>query len=522
MRQPGRKLCKNDVADLRRRSRSVGLGSRHRSMRQRDSMGSFVSFGAAAIAATLILAAGMSSSLRAQDAPPPAAAAATWTIPTNEDIRKLLVERMHDNGVGTVVGVIEPAGTRVVVFGRSGAADGRPLDGDTVFQIGSLSKVFVGLLLADMVQRGEVALDDPAQKYLPSGVKMPQRGRPITLLDLSTHRSGLPSMPNNFRLEADPNPIEAYTVDDLWQFLARFQLTREPGEKFEYSNLGVSLLGRLLALRAGKDYETLLKERVLDPLGLRSTAITVTPAMNARLAPGHDRYLQPLYVWEMKTLQASGSLRSTANDLLRFVGAYLDNPRTRLADAMALQLCKHFPEKGTAAALGWGVVKTGEREIYTHEGGKTGYRSAASFDPRARTGIVVLQNARTDDRPTALALHLLTGRALPPAPKAPPPKAVVRLAPEVLQRYAGNYRAKEGTVRVLHKRDHLLVSYEDGDGGLEFFATGEREFFYSAGNDDLTFEVGGNGVVTGMRIYSDGKAAGVYDLAPRIDVGQTD
>jgi len=138
----------------------------------------------------------------------------TWVIPSNEAIEKLLAERMEHNGVGTVIGVIEPAGKRVVVYGRSDAANKRPLDGDTVFQIGSNSKAFVGLLLADMVRRGEVAFDDPAQKYLPAGVKMPQRGRPITLLDLATQRSGLPSMPNNFRLEADPNPIEAYSVDD--------------------------------------------------------------------------------------------------------------------------------------------------------------------------------------------------------------------------------------------------------------------------------------------------------------------
>ena len=452
----------------------------------------------------------------AQDSTPPATAGANWVIPTNEHIRNLLAERMRHNGVGTVVGVIEPSGQRIIVFGRSGAADGRPLDGDTVFQIGSVSKVFVGLLLADMVRRGEVSLDEPAQKYLPSGAKMPIRGRPITLLDLSTHRSGLPSMPDNFRLEADPNPVEAYTVEDLWQFLAQYQLTREPGEKFEYSNLAVSLLGHLLARRAGKDYEALLKERVLEPLGMRSTAITPGAAMNARLAPGHDHYLQPVYVWEMKTLQASGSLRSYRERHAAFIGAYLGEPRTRLADSMALQLRTRFPENG-AMALGWSVQKIGEREIYTHEGGKTGYRSAASFDLRTRTGIVVLQNARTDDRPTALALHLLTGRALPPAPEAPTPKPVVRVSPEILQRYAGRYCARNGVVRVLHKRDHLLVSYSDGDEGLEFLAAGDREFFYSPGNDDITFEVDASGAVTGMRIYGDGKAAGGFDLAPRVD-----
>jgi D-alanyl-D-alanine-carboxypeptidase/D-alanyl-D-alanine-endopeptidase len=471
---------------------------------------------AAIIGTGLLLMAGLCASLRAAESTAPAVAAAVWTIPTNEQIRNLLAERMRHNGVGTVVGVIEPSGRRIVVFGRSGAANGRPLDGDTVFQVGSVSKVFVGLLLADMALRGEVALDDPAQKYLPAGVKMPQRGRPITLLDLSTHRSGLPSMPDNFRLEAEPNPIEAYAVDDLWHFLSHYQLTREPGERYEYSNLAVSLLGRLLARRAGKDYETLLKQRVLEPLGMHSSAITPSPSMNAYLAPGHDRYLQPVYVWEMKTLQASGSLRSTANDMLGFVGAYVGEPRTRLADSMALQLRTRFPENGTAA-LGWAVQKIGEREIYAHEGGKTGYRSAAAFDPRTRTGIVVLQNARTDDRPTALALHLLTGRPLAPAPEAPAPKRVVQLAPQILDRYAGRYRAKDGIVRVLHKGDHLLVSYSAGDEGLEFLAVSQREFFYSPGNDEIEFEVDEGGVVTGLRIYSDGKGAGTFDRASRVD-----
>jgi D-alanyl-D-alanine-carboxypeptidase/D-alanyl-D-alanine-endopeptidase len=464
--------------------------------------------------ASLILVAGLFSPLRAQDAPPPAGAPASWSIPSNESIRSLLAERMRHNGVGTVIGVIEPSGRRIVAFGHSGAGDDRPLDGDTVFQIGSVSKVFAGLVLADMVRRGEVALDDPAQKYLPSGVKMPERGRPITLLDLSTHYSGLPSMPDNFRLDADPNPVEAYTADDLWQFLAHHQLARAPGEKYEYSNLAVSLLGHLLARRMQTDYEALLRKRVLEPLGMRSTAISVSPAMNARLAPGHDRYLKPVYVWEMKTLQASGSIRSTANDMLRFIGAYLGEPRTRLADSMALQLGTRLPQN-EARTLGWGVQNIAARKIYTHEGGKTGYRSAAAFDVRTRTGVVVLQNARTDDRPTALAMYLLTGRPLPPAPNAPTQKPVVSLAPQILQRYAGTYRAKDGIVRVIHNRDHLLVSYRPGDEGLEFVAAAEREFFYSPGNDEITFEIDGNGVVTGMRIYADGRSAGTSEFAPR-------
>ena len=93
----------------------------------------------------------------------------------------------------------------------------------------------------------------------------------------------------------------------------------------------------------------------------------------------------------------------------------------------------------------------------------------------------------------------------------------MRLAPEILERYAGRYRAKDGVVRVLHKRDRLLVSYRTGDEGLEFLAASERDFFYSPGNDDITFDVDVSGHVTSMRIYGDGKTAGTFDLALRID-----
>src|SRR5688572_7395242 len=194
-----------------------------------------------------------------------------WTIPADSAIRALLAERLPNDGVGAVVGILEPAGRRVVVHGESGAPDGRPLDGETVFQIGSVTKVFTGLLLADMVVRGEVGLDDPAAKYLPPGARMPQRGRPITLIDLSKHWSALPSMPTNFALTARPNPYEAYSAEQLYAFLNSYELPREPGTQ-AYSNLGVALLGRLLARQAGMDYEALLRQRVLGPLGLNNTS----------------------------------------------------------------------------------------------------------------------------------------------------------------------------------------------------------------------------------------------------------
>src|SRR4029078_9399783 len=151
---------------------------------------------------------------------------------------------------------------RVVAYGTSDVP-GLPLDANTVFEIGSLTKTFTATILADMVLRGEVALDDPAQKYLPASVKVPSRnGRQITLLDLATHTSGLPKIPANLKQTDPQNPYASYSVQDLYDYLTSYTLTRDPGARFEYSNTGVGLLGHILSLKANKSYEDLVIERV--------------------------------------------------------------------------------------------------------------------------------------------------------------------------------------------------------------------------------------------------------------------
>ena len=169
-------------------------------------------------------------------------------VPSNDEIREILVKRIDQQkqAVGMVVGVVEPTGRRVVAYGNLASGDARTLDGDTIFEIGSVTKVFTSLLLADMLNRKEVALDDPAAKYLPETVRMPERnGKSITLHDLATHSSGLPRLPSNLKPKDLRNPYADYSVDDLYQFLSGYQLPRDPGSQFEYSNVGAGLLGHL-------------------------------------------------------------------------------------------------------------------------------------------------------------------------------------------------------------------------------------------------------------------------------------
>jgi len=236
----------------------------------------------------------------------------TSSLASDSEIQKILAERVdaYRQSVGVVVGVIEPSGRRIVTYGRMSANATTPLNGDTLFEIGSMTKVFTLLLLAEAVQRGEVALTDPISKYLPASVKVPESGRAITLQDLSQHSSGLPRMPGNMKPRDPENPFADYSVDQLYQFLSTYQLTRDVGATYEYSNLGAGLLGHILALRTGMDYELLVKTRITGPLGMTSTAIMLMPALQARLAPGHDRTLQPTKNWDVTSLAGAGALRS--------------------------------------------------------------------------------------------------------------------------------------------------------------------------------------------------------------------
>ncbi len=438
-------------------------------------------------------------------------AGTAWTAPSVAEIEALLAQRMEHNGVGVVVGVIDQNGRQIVAHGRSGAPDDRPLDGATVFQLGSVTKPITSLLLADMVTRGEVDLDDAASVYLPDGVSLPRRGRPITLRDLSTHMSGLPSMPTNFDINARPDPIEGYTVDDLWAFLSAYELEREPGTEYEYSNLGVSLMGRLLARSRDTDYEALVTERVLAPLGMSSTSITLSEDQVARLARGHGPYLTPVTTWEMATLQASGSLRSTAEDMLNLIGAYLGYSETPLRAAMDLQLVAGGPRNGQEQALGWGLQENG---TVRHSGGKAGYRSGVAFNPKTGIGAVVLANARTDDPPIALADYLVNGTPLSPATRAPL-KAAVPLSHAALDAFVGRYRLLSGgRIDVVRMADRLVMRYEDGSI-WEFEPSGPTDFYIVSGNDDVTFQVDVGGDVTGLIRFGDGKPEGGGEVAAR-------
>jgi serine-type D-Ala-D-Ala carboxypeptidase/endopeptidase len=316
------------------------------------------------------------------------------------DIRKTvdgMIDRHGRKHVGLAVAVWRDSRSSTFARGRS-STDRPDVPGpDTIFEIGSVTKVFTALLLADMVEERSVALDDSVRDYLPAGIELPVRGRPVTLLDLATQTSGLPRLPKGLirhSLRHRANPYAGFTVERFEHAIAEARLKRPPGEKIGYSNFGFGLLGHVLALRAGMEYEQLVRERISKPLGLDDTGISIPAGAHARFADGHNRRGRPVPHWDLPTLAGAGALRSTVADLLRFLALQLRQPATRLGRAARATQVPRAKRGPLAQCLGWVSLplrRSGHRTLW-HNGGTGGFRSFIGFVPDADLGVVVLSN----------------------------------------------------------------------------------------------------------------------------------
>jgi D-alanyl-D-alanine-carboxypeptidase/D-alanyl-D-alanine-endopeptidase len=344
-------------------------------------------------------------------------------FPSDSSLRALLQEMVGSGrATGIVVGLVDADGSRRIISYGSSGPDRLPLDGHSVFEIGSITKVFTATLLADMVLRGEVRLDDPLAKYLPSEVKVPSRnGKVITLLDLTTHYSGLPR-----GYPRGPGELTDYSVQEIYEFLSGYELPRDPGATFEYSNLGMGLLGYALARRAGTTYEKLVTKRILGPLGMPETAITLTPAMQAHLVHGYDGFGDTVPN-NNPTLAGAGALRSTAVDMLSFAAANLSLRKGSLYEAMrSAHMARRTALQADSVGFNWVVSRPKDRVLTWHGGGTGGYQTFLGLDLAARRAVVVLTNSGGGGEFYDLGWHLLD----PAFPLNLPP---VRLA--VVQAY---------------------------------------------------------------------------------------
>ena len=311
----------------------------------------------------------------------------------------ILNDIVNKSKAALVVGLIDSNGTKVYSFGNISKANNVQVNGSTIFNIDSITKTFTTLVLADMANQGVVNLNDPIEKYLPSNVKVPQyNGTKITLENLATHTSGLPFMPANIWInntvgKMNPN----YNVTQLYQGLANTTLSSKPGTKFLYSDFGMGVLGHI-SLKEGVPYEQLVKSRILDVLGMNDTKITLSQNDNKyRFPVGHKNGSEIQTPKIPSVIAGAGGLRSTVNDLLKYLSANTGLLHTKLDESIALQHLIQHPgllpnpmNYSTYIALGWAVLTNFGTETLDHTGSINGWNANVAFIPSKQIGVVSL------------------------------------------------------------------------------------------------------------------------------------
>jgi D-alanyl-D-alanine-carboxypeptidase/D-alanyl-D-alanine-endopeptidase len=408
-------------------------------------------------------------------------------------ILSLLKDRIDraKRGVGIVVGVVDEHGRRFVSYGVMDRASQRKVDADTLFEIGSITKTFTATLLADMVVRGEVKLDEPVSKYLPPTVK-PLRagGKDITLLQLATHTSGLPRLPSNMPAKDPGNPYADYTLDMLYAFLDGFDHPQPVPSAPAYSNLGFGLLGHVLGLAAKTDYQTLVRQRILEPLHMDSTEFEVPAALQDRFATGHFQSLHPSSHWAISTLAAAGALRSSARDLLTYAEAYMGLRHTPLDEAM--KLARKGYDSINVQGLAW--MLRGGGEIH-HGGGTGGFVAFLNIDTANKRAVVVLSNSANgiEDLGRHIAHPNLPVQQLQPLEE----RREVRLSnPAVFDAYVGTYEFDpDRHIEVMREGDRYF-GQDDRKRRYELLPLSDSTFRVKEMDAEVTFDRDDTGRVT--------------------------
>lgn len=316
---------------------------------------------------------------------------------TDTDLAKVISGPLAVKDVGVTIGVIAHGTRKIFTYGAVKA--------DSVFEIGSITKTFTGLALAQMVEQKKVKLDEPVRALLPKGtVAAPASGAEITLVDLSAQHSGLPRLPDNMKPADESNPYADYGSKELYAFLSAHGVALPAKPEFAYSNLGVGLLGQALAVRAGSTYAALIKKQIADPLGMRDTVVVLTPALTKRAVAGHGAGGVAIRNWDFDALAGAGAIRSTANDMLTYLDAQLhpDHVKGRSAEAKTLPAAITASHEihgdvgaGMHIALNW--MRIDETGSFWHNGATGGFSSFALFDASKDIAVIVLLNRSIED-----------------------------------------------------------------------------------------------------------------------------
>lgn len=424
---------------------------------------------------------------------------------SDTEIKALLMEcvdKQH-RAPGIVVGLIDGDNRTVIAYGKRENGKDTPVDRDTIFEIGSITKVFTASLLQEMADRGEVALSDPISTYLPKSVKAPSRnGKEITLLHLTTQHSGLPRLPGNLEVKDMSNPYGGYTVEKMYQFLSSYELPRDPGENYEYSNLGVGLLGHLLALKAGTNYGSLIVSRICAPLKMNDTWVTLPAQLKDHQASGHSPTGIPVRGWDLATLGAAGALRSSANDMLKFLAANMGLEQTPISSSLEkTHVARESAGGAQKIGMGWHIDTA--NDLVWHNGGTGGFHSYTAFNKEKHKGVVVLANSGNDI--DDIGQRILGARGGLSTIKAPKQRKVATIDFNLYDNYVGEYQLGPRAKFTITRDGNRLLVALTGQQTFEVFPESETDFFYRGVPAELTFERDEQGRAKAVVLHQNGR-----------------
>ena len=417
------------------------------------------------------------------------------------DIQQRLDAWIKGQPGGLAVAWVDADGSMFFQSGQFDREDPRPITPDTQFEIGSITKVFTALLLAESERVGKVSRNDPAAKYLlpPDDPAQPGLAR-ITLLSLTTHTSGLPRLPANIgpHPDANPDPYAAYDRAALVAGLRMHGPGAVVGGAVSYSNFGVSVLGEALAAAWGTSYADALREHVLVPLGMKVTTVGLagTPPP-ADLAPAHAGEKRgPNWSWQ--ACAPCGGLRSSARDMAKFLAACLGGRAAPLRAAFdaTMQPQHAAPDFGGQIGLGWLIKGDQDKPVYWHSGATAGNHAFVAFSPKTGAGIALLANVQKG--PEDLGFALLNG-----GPALPPPREIA-LSGETLREYVGRYPLSPRFALTVTTRDGGFFVQGTGQGKLPFFASAKDEFFCKVVDARVSFLRNAAGNVTDLVLHQNG------------------
>ncbi|MEL7498284.1 MAG: serine hydrolase domain-containing protein [Planctomycetota bacterium] len=376
-------------------------------------------------------------------------------------------------------------------FLNFGKLDGQSTDAptaNTIYEIGSISKVFTGILLADAVEQKQLKLSDTLGSLVEGlNESNPDVGA-ITLQQLSNHVSGLPRMPNNMRPSDLNNPYADYDRDKMLSFLKSIDdLKTKPGEKHLYSNYGVGLLGDLISTKLNQPYDEVLQSRLTGPLKMSDTFIDVPGDQLQRFAEPHYNSGAKSYRWSFQSMAGAGGIRSTTRDMVRFIDANLKPPSQPVGKAIELAYSKHLDPAPEHRGMGLGWMIAGDGDTRFHGGQTGGYRSMMLVSRRHNIGVVWLCDTAGSETHILAEniIQLMMGMNVKPKSF----ESEFQADEKVVKRLAGKYQLFPQTVIEVFANGNQLSVQLTKQSTMPVFAESNLVWNYKAVKAQLVFEL---------------------------------